>query len=229
MSRMTFRSVANALNKLKSSKKAAVSARYFKTERGQYGYGDIFIGVTVPEQRKIAKHFKELPLVEIDSLLKNKIHEYRLTGLLILTYKELDKEIYDFYMNHTFAVNNWDLVDVSAATIVGKYLFDKNRTILELLTQSEKIWERRIAVIATHYFIKQNDFDTTFTVVRNLLNDHHDLIHKAVGWTLREVGKKNKKLLTDFLIQHASHMPRTALRYATEHFSPSERHAIVRA
>ncbi|MBP9701823.1 MAG: DNA alkylation repair protein [Candidatus Pacebacteria bacterium] len=223
---MTSLSVIKALNKLKSKERAVVSARYFKTGIGQYGEGDIFIGVTVPDQRKIAKKFKALPFNEIEVLLKSKIHEHRLTALLILGSKKIDKEVYDFYMNHLPYVNNWDLVD-SSAHIIGEYLFDRDRMILELLSSSDKIWERRIAIIATHYFIRKKDFSTTFVISEKLLGDYHDLIHKAVGWSLREVGKKDKQALVDFLTRFSKNMPRTALRYAIEHFSDAERKSIM--
>ncbi len=226
MNRMTSLSVIKALNRLKSKKRALVSARYFKTGVGEYGEGDIFIGVTVPDQRKIAKKFKVLPFDEIEILLKSKIHEHRLTALFILGYREVDKEVYDFYMNHLQCINNWDLVD-SSAHIVGEYLFDKNRMILELLSSSDKIWERRVAIIATHYFIRKKDFSTTLIIAERLLGDYHDLIHKAVGWSLREVGKKNKQVLVDFLNKFSKTMPRTALRYAIEHFSDAERKSIM--
>lgn len=227
MNRMTARSVITMLNKFKSPQKAASSARFFKTEKGQYGFGDIFIGVTVPEQRKVAKIFQELPLIELETLLESKIHEHRLTALLILTYKPLDKEIYDFYMMHLEFINNWDLVDASAPYIVGQYLFDKNKMILELLSESTKMWERRIAIVATQYFIGKKDFATTFLLAEKLLSDHHDLIHKAVGWMLREVGKRDRAALTKFLNTHAPVMPRTMLRYAIEHYSEAERKAIM--
>lgn len=223
---MTSLSVIKALNRLKSKKRALVSARYFKTGVGEYGEGDIFIGVTVPDQRKISKKFKTLPFDEIEILLKSKIHEHRLTALFILGNRVADKEVYDFYMNHLQYINNWDLVD-SSAYIVGEYLFDKNRMILELLSSSDKIWERRVAIIATHYFIRKKDFSTTLIIAERLLGDYHDLIHKAVGWSLREVGKKNKQVLVDFLNKFSKTMPRTALRYAIEHFSDAERKSIM--
>lgn len=224
---MTTKAIIAALNKVKNKRRATSSARYFKTGLGEYGYGDIFIGVTVPLQRKIAKKYKELPLVEVSKLLKSKIHEHRFTALLILTYKTIDKEVYDFYLAHLKHINNWDLVDVSAGPIVGAYLFDKNRNILEVLSRADSLWERRIAIVATSYFISRKQIDTTLVIAAKLLNDHHDLIHKAVGWMLREVGKRNRNALSDFVYQYAKVMPRTMLRYAIEHFSPDERKMIM--
>ncbi len=227
MNVQSARSVTNALNKLKNKNKAEVLSRYFKTGKGEYGHGDIFLGITVPEQRKIARKFKGVPLSEIKKLLTSKIHEYRFTALLILCLKPLDKEVYDFYLMHLVYINNWDLVDTSAPDIVGKYLFERNRGMLEVLVDSNSLWDRRIAVIATYYFIKKKDFSTTLLLSERLLSDHHDLIHKAVGWMLREIGKRNMKVLKDFLNKFSKTMPRTALRYAIEHFSPEERKAIM--
>lgn len=224
---MTEKEVIVALYKEKSLKRAKISAKYFKTGIGQYGYGDIFIGVTVPAQRKIAKKFKDLPLHEVSKLLHSKIHECRFTALLILTYKSIDKEIYDFYLSHIKYINNWDLVDVSAGKIVGAYLFDKNKNILEILSRSVSLWERRISIVATEYFIKKKQIETTLIISEKLIQDHHDLIHKAVGWMLREVGKKNKKALHDFINAHVESMPRTMLRYAIEHFSQDERDVVM--
>lgn len=224
---MTTRAIIVALNKVKNSRRAKLCARYFKTGLGQYGHGDIFIGVTVPEQRKIAKKYKGLPLSEVSKLLQNKIHEYRFTALLILTYKPINKEVYDFYLSHLKYINNWDLVDVSAGPIVGAYLFDKNRNILEVLAHSDSLWERRIAIVATGYFISRKQIDTTLVIATKLLHDHHDLIHKAVGWMLREIGKKNHKALADFVYEYSPVMPRTMLRYSIEHFSNDERKMIM--
>lgn len=224
---MTSRSVVIALNKLKSLEKAKVFAHYFKTEVGQYAHGDVFIGISVPDQRKVAKRYKDIGLLDIQKLLESKIHEHRLTALLILTYKPINKEIYDFYLRNIKRVNNWDLVDVSAPEIVGKYLFDKNKNFLEIMTHSENIWERRIAIVSTYYFIKHDDIATTLSVATRLLHDDHDLIHKAVGWMLREVGKKDREALEHFLYTNGKDMPRTMFRYATEHFSFDEREAIM--
>ncbi len=219
-----------ALSKVSNKERAKNSIWYFKTKKGQYGYGDIFIGVTVPEQRKIAKQFAGLSLTEVQKLLKSKIHEHRLTALFILVAKfnlggkEVCKQIFNLYIKNTKHINNWDLVDSSAPYIVGGYLSDKPRVILYKLVKSKNLWERRISILATLYFIvKQNDFKDAFKIAEILFSDKHDLIHKAVGWMLREVGKKDEKVLTQFLDKHKKKMPRTTLRYAIERFSENKR------
>ncbi len=219
----------NALKKYSSPEKAKASTRFFKTAEGQYGYGDIFIGLTAPEQRLVARTYRDLPLPEIKRLLDSKIHEHRLTALLILVdmYESADQKsraaIVKLYLSETKHINNWDLVDSSARYILGEYLGDKDRKILYKLVTSHNIWERRIAMIATHAFIRNDDFADTLKLSQLLLNDTHDLMHKAVGWTLREVGKRSPSVLRDFLNKEATHMPRTALRYAIERFDPKER------
>lgn len=215
------------LESLVDKKKAKILAKYFKTGKGEYGEGDVFIGITVPDMRRAALRYTATPLTEIQRLLESPIHEYRFTALLILTYQPLTKEIYDFYLNNTKYINNWDLVDVSASLIVGKYLFDKKKNILKLLAKSKNLWERRIAIIATHYFIKQKDLDTSLEIVELLLEDKHDLIHKSVGWTLREIGKVDEERLVEFLHVHKKKIRRTTLRYAIERFSPDERKTFM--
>ncbi|MCK9344497.1 MAG: DNA alkylation repair protein [Candidatus Pacebacteria bacterium] len=222
--------VEKSLKKLGTKRKAESSAWFFKTGVGQYGYGDVFIGVTVPEQRKIAKEFFELPLAEITKLLESKYHECRLTALLILVgqFKKADErgreKLVKFYLKHTKHINNWDLVDLSASYILGEYLFDKDRAVLYKLVKSKNIWERRIAIIATHAFIRKGSCADTFNLAEILLADTHDLIHKAVGWMLREVGKRvSRPALVEFLEAHTHKMPRTTLRYAIEHFSEIDR------
>lgn len=226
--------VAAALKKLETSEKAASSAWFFKTGRGQYGYGDVFIGVTVPEQRRVAKAFRELPFTEVVKLLKSKIHEHRLTALLILVeqYKRGDEKtrakIVKRYLAHTKRVNNWDLVDTSAPHIVGHYLLDKNRRVLYKLAKSKNLWERRIAIVATLAFIRHGESADTFAIAELLLADPHDLIRKATGWMLREVGKRvSRPALVKFIKVHKANMPRTTLRYATEHFPPEIRKAFL--
>ena len=223
------------LRKLATAEKAKASAWFFKTGPGQYGEGDQFIGVTVPEQRKIAKQFKDLPLLEVENLLRSPIHEERLVALVILVsqFQKADpktqKEIYNFYLANTNYVNNWDLVDSSAGYIVGTYLLDKPRDILYELAKSNNLWERRIAMVATFAFITNGDPKDALKVAKILLNDRHDLIQKTVGWMLREVGKRcGESHLTHFLDQHAAAMPRTALRYAIEHFPPEERQKYLK-
>ena len=215
-------SVQADLQKLGNKEKAAFVARYFKTGKGEYGEGDVFLGITVPAQRIVAKKYKDLSISEIEKLLHSQIHEHRLTGLMILARRNPSKEIYDFYLAHTDRINNWDLVD-SSAQIVGEYVLDKDRSILRTLAKSKSLWERRIAIVATHTFIKQKDFAMTFKVAELLMGDTHDLIHKAVGWMLREVGKRDQKAEEKFLQKHYKTMPRTMLRYAIERFSVSKR------
>lgn len=217
------------LSKLKDPKKAKILARFFKTKKGQYGEGDKFLGIKVPEQRKIAKKHSGLTLKQLQNLLNSNIHEYRLTAILVLVdqYQKAEKnqkeKIISFYLKNTKNINNWDLVDLSAPKILGNYLFDKKRDILYKLAKSKSLWERRITILSTFAFIKKNDFKDALKISKTLLNDKHDLIHKAVGWTLREIGKKNQKLEENFLKKHYKIMPRTMLRYAIEKFSPEKR------
>ncbi len=210
-------------------KRAAISLRFFKTGKGQYGEGDHFIGVTVPQSRLIAKKYRALPLKEIKLLLANPIHEARLLALLILVEQfrnaeeKEQKEIFDFYLVNRTTINNWDLVDSSADKILGAYLFDRDTALLHTFASSNDLWERRIAIVATFYFIKQNRFEETFRIAELLLSDTHDLIHKAVGWMLREVGKRDQATLERFLLKHYTKMPRTMLRYAIERFDKEKR------
>lgn len=218
-------SLRDDLQKQGSPQKAANSAWFFKTGPGQYGEGDVFIGVTVPDQRKIAKRYSDLSLSDLDTLLKSGLHEERLTALIILVnqYKKGDKAaqkaIYDFYMQHTKCVNNWDLVDSSACYIVGPWLKDKDKTILYTLARSENLWERRIAILSTFAYIQAGDSNDALKIAEILIQDEHDLIQKAVGWMLREVGKRcSFEAENEFLIRHYKTMPRTCLRYAIERF-----------
>lgn len=219
------RQVQDELRQIGDPQRAAHSARFFKTGPGQYGEGDVFIGITVPDQRKVAKRSLALALGEVEKLLTSSAHEERLTALLILVYqfKKADNprqgEIYDFYLSHTHLVNNWDLVDSSAPYIVGGYLIDKDRAILYELARSDNLWERRIAILATAWFIRAGESKDTFAIAELLLEDNHDLIHKAVGWMLREVGKScGQEVEETFLKAHYKTMPRTMLRYAIERF-----------
>jgi len=221
------------LGKLNNPEKAKIYARFFKTGKGEYGEGDIFIGITVPEQRTIAKRYLALSLKEIEEILSSKIHEYRLTALLILVerYKKNiseRKEIVNFYITKLKYVNNWDLVDVSADKILGSYLMDKEKFMLYKLASSENVWERRIAIISTFYFIKKNKFEDTLKIAEILLNDKHDLIHKAVGWMLREVGKRNQDIEEELLKKYYKIMPRTMLRYAIEKFDNKKKTAYMK-
>ena len=230
----TAAAVKKELQQKINLEKAKLLASFFKTGKGQYGEGDVFIGLIVPEQRNVARMFSELPLEEIDVLLQSDVHEHRLTGIFILVgqFKKAKQEaerkkIYDFYLSHLSRVNNWDLVDSSASYIMGGYLFDKSsqksKQTLQKLAHSKSLWDRRVAIIATLYFIYQDRFDETFEISEILLHDSEDLIHKAVGWALREIGKKDKTTEIDFLNKHYKTMPRTMLRYAIEKFSDKER------
>jgi 3-methyladenine DNA glycosylase AlkD len=222
------------LHSFADKKKALILQGFFKTGPGQYGQGDIFIGVTVPDIRRIAGEFYQLlSLVETVQLLKSRIHEQRLLALIILVlkYKKStladQKKIYQAYLANTKYINNWDLVDLSAPYIVGSYLFNQDRKILYRLSGSRDLWQRRIAIIATLYFIRNNQFDDSLEISHMLLLDKHDLIHKACGWMLREVGKRDELILKNFLRIHYKDMPRTMLRYAIEKFSPRVRQACL--
>jgi 3-methyladenine DNA glycosylase AlkD len=225
----TALAIERALKKLGSKEKAEHSARFFKTGKGQYGEGDVFLGVTVPEQRRLAKMYGGLSFAELKKLLESKIHECRLTALIILVeqYKRAKEKgrssIAKFYLAHTKRINNWDLVDASASHILGTHLLHGARDTLYKLARSKNMWERRIAIVATHAFIRKDDFADTLNLSGLLFRDQEDLMHKAVGWMLREVGKRSRSTLASFLKEHAPEMPRTALRYALEHFSPDER------
>ncbi len=212
-----------------SAEKAEFAKRFFKSGKGEYGEGDIFLGLTVPEQRKIASGYTDLSLPDLQKLLDDRIHEYRFVALVILMhkYKKADKEgkkeIFDFYIKNTLQVNNWDLVDVSAPGIVGDYLSDKDKKILYRLARSKNHWERRIAIVATFAFIRKNEFGNTLAIAEILLSDMHDLIHKAVGWMLREVGIRDVGALYKFLDKHCKVMPRTTLRYSLEKFEKKKK------
>ena len=223
---MIAHNVQQALRKAANPKKVAVYSRFFKTGKGEYGEGDRFLGITVHVQRKIAYQFAELPLPEIAKLLKSNVHEDRFTALEILVAQSEradskgKKAIADFYLKNTEGINNWDLVDTSAPYILGQMIHKK---ILYKLVRSKNIWERRIAIVTTFHFIKNDQFTDTLKIAEMLLDDTHDLIHKATGWMLREVGKRNVEALEQFLAKYASRMPRTMLRYAIEKFSDKKR------
>lgn len=223
------------LRSLGCPEQATILARFFKTGPGQYGEGDRFIGVKVPTTRKVAKEFKSLPLAEITFLLHSDIHEERLLALVILVgqFEKGDeatrKLIYDLYLANTCHINNWDLVDVSAPKIVGGYLETRNRKPLHRLAKSASLWERRISIIATGWFIWRDDFTDTLRIAEKLLGDKEDLIHKAVGWMLREVGKRDEAVLEGFLGEHCRVMPRTMLRYAIERFPEEKRRKYLKA
>jgi 3-methyladenine DNA glycosylase AlkD len=205
-------------------------AWYFKTGKGEYGHGDQFIGLTVPAMRRIAHRYIDLPLTNVAKLLASPIHEHRSAALeiLVVQYKrERSKAIFDFYLKHTKFVNNWDLVDGSAPYIAGQHLLTRPRQILYRLAKSSNLWERRIAIVSTFAFIKAGEIEDTFAIAKVLLKDDHDLIHKAVGWALREAGKQSTPALLEFLKQNYSLLPRTTLRYAIERFPAAQRKRIL--
>jgi 3-methyladenine DNA glycosylase AlkD len=227
---MNADNLKNEVNKLADKSRAKNLSRFFKTGKGEYGEGDIFIGLTVPQIRIIAKQYKDLPLTELQKILDSKIHEYRLTALLILTYQypkageDAKKKIIAFYLKNTKYINNWDLVDLSAHQILGNYyLTNSKNNMLFKLAESEILWEKRIAIISTFEFIRNNKFDDSLKIAEILLNDKHDLIHKAVGWMLREIGKRDFETEKRFLLLHYKKMPRTMLRYAIERFDKPTR------
>jgi 3-methyladenine DNA glycosylase AlkD len=230
---MTEKELVECFELLADAEQAAFLQYFFKTGKGQYGEGDVFWGIRVPETRKVAKEFKKLPFDEVKKVLKNSVHEIRLCGLLILVEqfkkakKENRKEIVDFYLSQTQYINNWDLVDLSCYNILGTYLLDKPRDILYSLAESENMWEQRIAIVSTWIFIRNNEFEDTLAISEKLLNHPHDLIHKAIGWMLREVYKRDNDLILDFVKTHYEKMPRTALRYAIEKFPEDERKNIL--
>jgi 3-methyladenine DNA glycosylase AlkD len=240
------------LNKLRNPVRAKHSQRFFKTGKGEYGEGDIFLGITMPVQHQLAKKYRDLSLSDLQILLNSKIHEQRMIALLILvdqyeslrpkgrssfflcknsgillrnkkSKSELKKKIFDFYLSNTKNINNWDLVDLSAPNIVGEYLLTKNKSILYKLAKSKNLWERRIAILATFTFIKDNQYRDALKIGQLLLKDKHDLIHKAVGWMLREIGKRNQSEEEKFLKKYYQVMPRTMLRYAIEKFNDNKR------
>lgn len=225
--------VQRALRKVATPKKAASSRWFFKTGKGEYGERDTFLGVTVPEQRAIAKKFRNIPTSQVFQLLESAFHEERLTALFILVdqFGRADDagraDIFHSYLKHAKYVNNWDLVDSSAPHIVGTYLLHRPRTVLAKLVRSNNIWKRRIGILATQTFIRNGETTTTFVLAEVLLGDTHDLIHKAVGWMLREAGEKDEKALLSFIAKHRKRMPRTMLRYAIEKLSKTRRYAIL--
>lgn len=226
----TAAQVAREIDALGDPAQAAILQRFFKTGPGEYGEGDVFVGVKVPPLRAVARSHRDLRLSEIDKLLRSPVHEHRSCALMILTLQceradlAARKQRFDFYLARTDRINNWDLVDLSCREVVGGYLLaDGSWTPLLRLAESELLWDRRIAIVSTWTFIREGDLIPTFTIAELLLADHHDLIHKAVGWMLREAGKKDEAALEQFLASHAAEMPRTALRYSIERMTPERR------
>lgn len=250
-----YQKIIKDLQNLKNPAKAKILQGFFKTGKGEYGEGDVFLGIVVPLQRQLAKkYFKEAGLNDVQKLLNSKVHEQRMVGVLMLVEKfktpschaefisaspyaktnknyeipkqvldDIRKKIFDLYLKNTKHINNWDLVDLSAPNIVGPYLLEKPKKILYKLVKSKNIWERRVAILATFTFIRNNQFDDALKISEILLNDKHDLIHKAVGWMIREIGKRDLKTLENFLNKYYRKMPRTMLRYAIEKLPESKR------
>ena len=225
---MNLNSLKKELIKLQDKKRAEISKRFFKTGKGEYGEGDIFLGIRMGVLRELAKKYVKLSLKDVEKILYSDIHEYRMVGGLILVYryKTNPRETYNFYLEHAKRMNNWDLVDVTCSHIVGEYLLDKKRNVLNKLAKSKNLWERRIAIVSTWQFIKNEEFSDTIHIAKLLIKDQHDLIHKAIGWMLREVGKKDKNTLTTFLDKYATKLPRTSLRYSIERLSKKEKKHI---
>jgi len=221
--------IKESLQKLADKNTAEVLQRFFKTGAGEYGEGDVFIGIKVPPLRKLAAEFQDTPLKSLRRLLKSEIHEERTLALMILVrqFARADENvregIYDFHVAHPSFINNWDLVDGSAPYIVGPFLWKRDRSPLYVLAKSTSLWERRIAILSTFYFIRQNDFVDALKISELLLADEHDLIHKAVGWMLREIGKRDRAIEESFLKTRCRTMPRTMLRYAIERFPEPHR------
>ncbi len=230
---MTLPEIQNKLRRLSSKEKAKILQGFFKTGPGQYGEGDIFLGITVPLLRQLAKECRDTRIIDAVKLLRSSIHEERLLALFLLMQlyvkgnEIVKKKIYLLYLRNTRYINNWDLIDLSAPTIIGNYLVDKPRDLLFELAQSNDIWKRRISILATFAFIKENDYKDALGISRILLNDEHDLIQKAVGWMLREVGKRDLAAEERFLVRHYRTMPRTMLRYAIERFPETKRKSYL--
>ena len=231
---MPVKEIKEKLQKLGNKKRAAQSRRYFKTAPGEYGEGDMFVGIRVPELRKLSRAYRDIPLEATEILLNSPIHEERVLALLILVLKYAgsdageQKRIYTLYLKNTRFVNNWDLVDASAHYIVGPFLMDKSKKPLYRLATSKSIWERRIAIMSTFHYIRQNIYSETLKIADTLISDKEDLIHKAVGWMLREIGKRDLQTEEEFLRPRYKAMPRTMLRYAIERFPAAKRQRYLK-
>jgi 3-methyladenine DNA glycosylase AlkD len=231
---VSYQKIISCLKSLSDKEIALHSQQYFKTGKGEYGHGDKFLGIRVPVLRKTVVLFQDTALPDIKKLLKSEYHEARLFSLLLLLHQfsngddETKQRIYHLYLKHTCFINNWDLVDTSAPGIVGNWLFDKDRSVLYQLAQSQQLWERRIAIIATACFIRNGQFHDTLKLSKKLINDPEDLIHKAVGWMLREVGKRDRAAEIKYLNNNYKKMPRTMLRYAIEKFDEGLRKAYLK-
>jgi 3-methyladenine DNA glycosylase AlkD len=233
MSKLTRLQLERDLAAVADPERAANLAWFFKTGKGQYGEGDRFLGITVPVQRRIALRYRTLQLKDIGRLLASRFHEHRFAALEILVAQyerageEEREQIVDFYLAHTSRINNWDLVDGSAPYIIGEHLRRRPRDLLDQLAVSDSLWERRISIVSTLALIENGEIKDTFRIARKLLADEHDLIHKAAGWALRECGRVSRPALVKFVAREYQRMPRTALRYAIEHFSKDERKRML--
>ncbi|ERJ79574.1 DNA alkylation repair protein [Prevotella melaninogenica] len=228
------KTITSELQALSNAEKREIFPRFFKTGKGEYGEGDRFLGVTVPNIRAIAKQYKNISLNEIRELIQSEWHEVRLCALLIMVEKSkkkdetLRQQLFDLYLSQTDRINNWDLVDLSCRFIVGEYLLNKSRDILYQLAQSPLLWDNRIAIVSTYAFIRKGQLEDTYALSDIMMHHPHDLMHKAIGWMLRETGKRNPERLYDYVMNHRADMPRTMLRYAIEKFSPTERSVLMK-
>ena len=228
------KTITSELQALSNAEKREIFPRFFKAGKGEYGEGDRFLGVTVPNIRAIAKQYKNISLNEIRELMQSEWHEVRLCALLIMVEKSkkkdeaLRQQLFDLYLSQTDRINNWDLVDLSCRFIVGEYLLDKSRDILYQLAQSSLLWDNRIAIVSTYAFIRKGQLEDTYALGDLMMYHPHDLMHKAIGWMLREAGKRDPERLYDYVISHRADMPRTMLRYAIEKFSPKERAILMK-
>ena len=228
------KTITNELQALSDAEKREIFPKFFKAGKGEYGEGDHFLGVTVPNIRAIAKLHKNISIEEIRDLIQSEWHEVRLCALIIMVEKSkkkdeaLRKELFNLYLSQTERINNWDLVDLSCRFIIGEYLLDKSRDILYQLAQSPLLWDNRIAIVSTYAFIRKGQLEDTYALSDLMMQHPHDLMHKAIGWMLREAGKRNPERLYDYLMSHRADMPRTMLRYAIEKFSPKERAILMK-
>ena len=228
------KTITSELQALSNAEKREIFPKFFKAGKGEYGEGDRFLGVTVPNIRAIAKLHKDISLDEIRDLMLSEWHEVRLCALIIMVEKSkkndeaLRKELFDLYLSQTNRINNWDLVDLSCRFIVGEYLLDKSRDILYQLAHSPLLWDNRIAIVSTYAFIRKGQLEDTYALSDLMMHHPHDLMHKAIGWMLREAGKRDANRLYNYVMSHRADMPRTMLRYAIEKFSPAERSILMK-
>ena len=228
------KTITNELQALSDAEKREIFPKFFKAGKGEYGEGDRFLGVTVPNIRAIAKLHKDISIEEIQDLIQSEWHEVRLCALIMMVEKSkkkdeaLRKELFNLYLSQTKRINNWDLVDLSCRFIIGEYLLDKSRDILYQLAQSPLLWDNRIAIVSTYAFIRKGQLEDTYALSDLMMPHPHDLMHKAIGWMLREAGKRDSERLYDYVMSHRADMPRTMLRYAIEKFSPKERAILMK-